>query len=50
MHRLQELQKWTSQWLVSIPKHNDGAVFLKMSRLPDNIWIESLIEFLRDGS
>jgi hypothetical protein len=40
----------TSERLVSIPKHDDGAVFLKMERRPDNIWIESLIKFLPGGS
>jgi hypothetical protein len=30
----------TSQRLVSIPKHDDGAVFLKMARRPDTLWIE----------
>jgi hypothetical protein len=40
----------TSRRLVSITKHDDGALFLKMARLPDNLWIESLIEFLEGGS
>jgi hypothetical protein len=40
----------TSKRLVSIPKHDDGAVFLKMAHRPYNLWIESLIEFLAGGS
>jgi hypothetical protein len=40
----------TSQRLVIIPKHDDRAVFLKMARRPDNLWIESLIKFLLGGS
>jgi hypothetical protein len=40
----------TSQRLVSIPKHDDGAVFSNMACRPDNLWIESLIEFLAGGS
>jgi hypothetical protein len=38
------------QRLVSIPKHDDGAIFLKMARRLDTLWIESLIEFLPGGS
>jgi hypothetical protein len=40
----------TSQRLVSIPKHDNGDVFLKMARRPDNLWIESLINFLPGDS